>query len=195
MKKLLLFLLIPFICACGTAFLGYDMTFEKAKIDSESYQVINDTFQNDNVRISLKYTKQEFSIVVENKTSHRISMIWDESALILPDGFIDKLIPDGTKFINAEKTVLPTVIPPNSKVLKMFCTNKQVNYQSFGYYGAKGWVVYNLFPYKPHKKQDLLNHYSFLTKDYLKIYLPFKQDNGSDFTVTLMLKIDNLKAI
>lgn len=194
MKKLLLIFFIPFIFACGTVYLGYDMKFEKVSIDSESYQVINDTFQNENLSISLKYTKQEFSIVVENKTNKRISLVWDESALILPDGFIDKLIPDGTRFIDAEKTVLPTVIPPNAKALKMFCTNKQVNYH-FESYGAKGWVVYNLFPYKPHNKEALMNYYSFLTKDYLKIYLPFKQDNGSDFTVTLLLKIDNLKAI
>lgn len=196
MKKVI-FLLTALLVfnSCGTFYLGYDMTFEKGQIDDKNYSVKEKSFENDDIKMTLDFTKQQFYLVIENKTDKRISLIWDESSLIFPDGVIDKLIPDGTRFINTDLTVLPTVIPPKAKAEKTFCTNKQIIYEAYKYYGASGWVVKNLFPFKPKKKASLLDKYNYLLDDYLKIYLPFEDEKGKAYTVTLYLKIANLKAI
>lgn len=196
MKKVLYLLLSTLLLSsCGTFYLGYDMSFEKGQIEDRTYSVVEKTFENDDIRIKLDFTKQQFYLTIENKTNERVSLIWDKSSLIFPDGVIDRLIPDGTRFINTDLTVLPTVIPPKAKAVKSFCTTKQINYEVYKYYGASGWVVKNLFPYKPKKKANLLNHYNYLLDDYLKIYLPLEYENGRKESVTLYLKIDNLKAI
>lgn len=196
MKKLLYLLLSTvFLSSCGTFYLGYDMSFEKGQIEDKTYSVVDKTFDNDDIRIKLDFTKQEFYLTIENKTNERVSLIWDQSSIIFPEGVIDKLIPDGTRFINTDLTVLPTVIPPKAKAIKSFCTAKQIKYETYKYYGASGWVVKNLFPYKPKKKATLLYYYNYLLDDYLKIYLPLEYENGRKESVTLYLKIDNLKAI
>lgn len=181
--------------SCGTFYLGYDMSFEKGMVNEQNYSAVNKSFENDEIRMTLDFTKQQFYLIIENKTDKRISLIWDESSLIFPDGVIDKLIPDGTRFINTDLTVLPTVIPPKAKAVKTFCTNKQIIYETYKYYGASGWVVKNLFPEKPKKKSILLDKYKYLLDDYLKLYLPFEDENGRAYTITLYLKIGNLKAI
>lgn len=59
---------------------------------------------------------KEINFSLYNKTSNVMRLIWDESAYIDQDNSSHKLIILGMRYIERDKPIPPTVIPPNSKI-------------------------------------------------------------------------------
>jgi len=94
-------------------------------------------FANEDVSATLQFDNQEWvSLTINNSSDTVIQFITDLSSFTSISGDSSKLVPDGTKYIDA-KNVQPSVaIPPNSKFAKTFFSANSIYYAS-GQYG--GW--------------------------------------------------------
>lgn len=82
---------------------------------------------------------QGFSLTVQNKSTSALRVIWDDSA-ITARGQTSGLIPDGTKYIDAERSKPALVVPPGATVVKEITPAASVSLLS------SGWYVLPLFP-------------------------------------------------
>lgn len=94
-------------------------------------------FQNDLVDARLNCQNSHWATIsIENKSDKVITLIWDLSSFTSETGNSQRLIPEGTKYINANSSIPPITIAPNSRFIKSFSSSESFYYQS-GQYG--GW--------------------------------------------------------
>jgi hypothetical protein len=56
-----------------------------------------------------------FLLGLENKTEHSISIVWDQSVLVTPDGNSKSLLHGDVRRIDAQRSIPPTVVASGSK--------------------------------------------------------------------------------
>jgi hypothetical protein len=56
-------------------------------------------------------------IAIANTSTGLVSVIWDETAAILPDGTSDRVIHAGTRYIERDRPTPPTPIAPGSRIV------------------------------------------------------------------------------
>jgi hypothetical protein len=78
-----------------------------------------------------------YILSVKNKSEYKIKIVWDE-AVIITNGIQSTILHGGTKFIDKEKTQLPTVILGNTSIKEFFTISNNVYWQTGKY--AK-WIV------------------------------------------------------
>jgi hypothetical protein len=63
-----------------------------------------------------------------NDTAEPISIVWDESAIIMPDGASSRVIPSQKPFIRKDEPTPPTVVPPTGRVDDVATPIESVSY-------------------------------------------------------------------
>jgi len=76
-------------------------------------------------------------ITIENKSEKVVTLLWDVSSFTPSNGNSHRLVPEGTKYIEAKQSIPPVSIAPGSKFVKSFFSSDSFYYQS-GEYG--GWT-------------------------------------------------------
>lgn len=81
-----------------------------------------------------------FSFSVQNKTSEPSRIIWDESAVVVPEGSSSRVIHDGVKYSEMENSQPPTTIPPGANLDEYVGPINKISYSS-----NLGWFEEGLF--------------------------------------------------
>ena len=86
-------------------------------------------------------TCTNFSVDVHNKTNQAIKIVWNDSALTY-GGTSSPLLPDGVKYMDAEKAKPDTIIPPGATISKTFVPASNVSFSTY----THGWVTQLITP-------------------------------------------------
>ena len=108
-------------------------------------------FEDSLVSILWYPTNQRVYFLLENKASHSIKIIWDESAFLMPTGDSRRIVHSGVKYSEVTASQPPSVIPKGGMFQDFVVTSDQ------DYYSAYGWTEKPIHPDEPEMavKQDL----------------------------------------
>ncbi|OWP85751.1 hypothetical protein BWK60_12455 [Flavobacterium covae] len=123
-------------------------------------------FEDELIKADFSVNKSDISFSMKNKSSKAIKIIWDDCAFV-NNGEAFKIIHKEVKFLDKEKSQVPTTIPPNSLLKDLVAPIENIN---MNYYYSK---------YNTHiswTKAPLLGNHVSQSKSYIRKYmLPMKE--------------------
>jgi len=132
---LVLFIVSLLVTSCYTTVQSYSPVIKNLKKESkskiENFSVENICFNDSLIELCIDLDQENFYYVLtaKNKTDFKIKILWDE-AVIITNGNQSPIIHNGTKYIDKDKTQLPTVILGNTSIVEYFTASNNVNWQS-----------------------------------------------------------------
>ena len=155
---------------------GETMTIQDAGIDKYSY---NDSI----IDITIFGTKEQFSFILKNISSHSLKIIWNEAAFVGLDGSTSKIMHVGTKYSQRESDQPATVVIKGAKIDDVATPTANVYYDEgvkIGYSTVgSGWKTKSMLPKEyqgkeageirlmlPIQVKDVVNEYTFVFKVY-----------------------------
>jgi hypothetical protein len=112
---------------------------KESKSNIEKFSVENICFNDSLIELCIDLDKDNcyYILSVKNKSEYKIKILWDE-AVIITNGNQSPIIHNGTKFIDKNKTQLPSVVLGNTTLIEYFTISNNVYWQS----GRSGqWIV------------------------------------------------------
>lgn len=88
--------------------------------------------------------KKAVGFIMRNKTTMPIQIVWDETNIIM-NGVAKRVMPDGVKYADKDKTHSPTLIPPGAAVEKDMVPVDNIRFFSGAYTGSE-WFVSPMLP-------------------------------------------------
>jgi hypothetical protein len=167
--------------------------------DNSSIASQDDDYEDDNFNITITNSLKTFTIKIKNKTMDAAYIIWDESAIIYPDNTSKKIVTGDTKFINAEKNIVASVVPPQSSIIEYIYVIDQIYYNTPQHYNGiplnrGGWQVSSIFPKTSKSKSKLLKYYKDLKGAEMKMFIRIKK-NEQNFDYFITLNINDIRAV
>jgi hypothetical protein len=107
-------------------------------------------FEDDALRIVFKLERHRLEFSLLNKTDSPMKLDWNQMSYVDPESGSHKVMHFGVRYIERDKALAPTVIPPSAKVDDEILPTDLVHYEQYGW--NKGWNKKPLFP-KPEKKE------------------------------------------
>jgi len=104
-------------------------------------------FENEDVKSTLTFNNAEWvGLVIESKSESVLQFITDLSTFTASSGNSSKLVPEGTKYIDAKNSVPPSAIPPRSRFQKSFFSADSIYYSSgqYGGWRSQAWIPNSL---------------------------------------------------
>lgn len=142
-KIIYIFLSSIIVSSCYTTTTVYSTKINDVKKETKSNiekYIVENTCYNDSLIelcIDLDIDNSYYILSVKNKSEYKIKIVWDE-AVIITNGVQSTILHNGTKFIDKEKTQLPTVILGNTSIQEYFTVSNNVYWQT-GRYAQ--WIV------------------------------------------------------
>ncbi len=130
--------------SCYTTVPAYSPKIQEIKKESKSniekFSVDNVCFNDSLIELCIDLDKDHcyYVLTVKNKTDYKIKILWDE-AVIITNGAQSTIIHNGTKFIDKDKTQIPSIILGNTSIVEYFTISNQIYWQNSGQYSH--WVV------------------------------------------------------
>lgn len=100
-------------------------------------------YSDDFTDFKFSISKTQFGFVLRNKSEEPIQVDWNQVAYVDVSGESHKVIHSGVKYIDRDKPLAPTTVPPSAKIDDILFPADYV-YYSEGEYG--GWRELPLFP-------------------------------------------------
>jgi hypothetical protein len=142
-KIIYIFLSSIIVSSCYTTTTVYSTKINDVKKETKSNiekYIVENTCYNDSLIelcIDLDIDNCYYILSVKNKSEYKIKIVWDE-AVIITNGNQSTILHNGTKFIDKEKTQLPTVILGKTSIKEFFTVSNNVYWQT-GRYAQ--WIV------------------------------------------------------
>jgi hypothetical protein len=103
-------------------------------------------FEDSFLKIIFLFSEDEIAFSIHNKTSDVITIDWNQVSYIDAFGKSHKVIHSGVKFIDKDRSQVPTTIPPNAHIEDVLVPSDYIRY--IGVAGL-GWSKGALFPSSP----------------------------------------------
>ncbi|HNX20860.1 MAG TPA: hypothetical protein PKG88_00715 [Bacteroidales bacterium] len=138
-----LFLFSLLVTSCSVTVPAYSPLItdlkKETKSNIEKFIVENTCYNDSLIELCIDLDKDNcyYILSVKNKSDYKIKILWDE-AVIITNGNQSTIIHNGTKFIDKDKTQLPTVILGNTLIQEYFTVSNNVYWQT-GRYAQ--WIV------------------------------------------------------
>jgi hypothetical protein len=194
-----LLLLGSTLCGCKLWHVIPEMSLKSVMVNERvlTTAIVGNTFENENVSFSITNTSSVFNITVQNKKAEALFIVWDESAIIYPNGESAKIVPENTKFIDAEKSVVSTPVPPYSNVRYAVCSLNQVHWLpgSPATRRSSTWTVSGFFPLASPSKEKALERYKNMEGQEMKVYLQLKNNVNERTGYFFTFNIDRIKPV
>lgn len=107
-------------------------------------------FEDDALRIVFTLERHRFQFSLLNKTDGPMKLDWNQISYVDPNSGSHKVMHQGVRYIERDKALPPTVIPPSAKVDDVILPTDLVHHWQYG--NTSGWKENPLFP-KPEKKE------------------------------------------
>lgn len=186
MKKLLLLIVITSLVSCGIAgyTIKYDLSLDKAGQNKQLENVSTESFKSqmysDSV-MSIKFsykTDERINFELTNRLDRTIKIIWDEVVFVDADGKSSRVMHDGIRYIDRNKSLPVTAIPSGATINEMVLPTSNVQYG-----GLKGWLEYSYLPKHSNNKNTIDGLGKLYTGKTIKIVLPIVYDDKThDYT-------------
>lgn len=129
MKKAAFLLFVLFLASCSFNFEG---TLVKPKQAAAGIMA----FSDETISIVFALHSKQLGFVLKNKSDEPIVIKWDAVSYISPSGRTYRVIHQGIRFIEKDKPMADTVIPPQALLDDMLVPTGNISFTS-GQYG--GW--------------------------------------------------------
>ena len=113
---------------------------------TESRELI---FRDGQLDIQFSPSQKQISFTLHNNTAGPVKVDWNSAAYVDVLGQSHKVMHSGVKFIDREKSQVPSVVPPGASISDMVFPADYISYTS-GKYG--GWSEELIFPHAPKAK-------------------------------------------
>ena len=134
--KFIALLLTSFIltsCSLGTRFTySYEL--------QEPLQSKENKYTDENIDVHFTIDDKGFNFKLYNLTSERISILWNESSIVIFDE-ANALMHSGTKYTDAGKDQIPSTVPPKAFIDDRVILINNVTFRSGDKYTQSGWVI------------------------------------------------------
>jgi hypothetical protein len=114
----------------------YDISLIKPKLNKDLQ------FSDDNINIAFQLNKETISFTLLNQTENPIDLDWNKVSYIDRESNSSKIIHNGIKYIDKEKSMTETTIPPMSKLNDIIIPTNSISYSS----SLNDWTLKNLLP-------------------------------------------------
>lgn len=149
---------------------------KETKSNIEKFSVENICFNDSIIELCIQLDVDHcyYILTAKNKTDFKIKILWDEAVIITNDKQ-STILHAGTKFIDKEKTQLPTVILGNTSIKEFFTVSNNVYWQTGKY--AK-WIVPEVIN---NSNDNVVISIPFLVNDTVYTYTSYLtiNDNGT----------------
>lgn len=111
----------------------------ETKNEVNIYSVNDICFEDSIIKlcISIEEDYSSYILGLQNKTNFKLKVLWDE-AVIVWNGQTSPIIHSGIKFMDKEKTQLPSVVLGNTKLIEYFTLSNNIVWQN-GYGANPGY--------------------------------------------------------
>ena len=115
-----------------------------------SYELQNSTgnkneYEDNSIFATFDVQTKMINFKIENLTDKALTVIWDESSFVIFNE-ANKAAHGETKYINAEQTQVPTIIPPKAFLNDALLPIKNIGFSSGSKYSAGGWTLDYFLP-------------------------------------------------
>jgi hypothetical protein len=118
-------------------------------------QSVANTFEDEFIKIMFAISPESLRFSLTNKSDNPIKLKWNESAYVDANSESHRVMHAGVRYIERDKELPPTIIPPNAKVSDLVIPVDQVRFGTNKWYESqtdRHWYQKPLFP-KPDKKE------------------------------------------
>lgn len=131
---------------------SYKYTFKMIK-PAES---TNGLFTDKYIQAAFPLNRIEFSFTIKNITDQPIFLDWNQASYVDPAGQSHKVIHTGIRYIERDKEMPPSIIPPGASLSDIFYPADYVNYsRGFLGTGTGRWETQQMLP-KPEQGRHLI---------------------------------------
>jgi len=93
---------------------------------------------------------KQISFVITNKTKNALKIVWDSSAFVDPDGNSHKVMHQGVRYIERDKSIPPSILVPGTKLSDMIYPTDYINLVN------NEWVESSIVSSKPGQRFSVL---------------------------------------
>lgn len=93
---------------------------------------------------------KQINFVITNKTKNALKIVWDSSAFVDPDGNSHKVMHQGVRYIERDKSIPPSILVPGTKLSDMVYPTDYVNFVN------NEWVESPIVSSKPGQRFSVL---------------------------------------
>jgi hypothetical protein len=187
MKKLnILLILLFFIVGCVPKhYATYDLGLQEVERPSNTKERYGEpkivrfqeegktkfSFEDGMIKIILFPASTQFALLLTNKTSHSIKVIWDEAVYVDESGMSQRVMHSGVKYIDKNNSQPPTIVVRGATISDVVLPTDNIYYEK-GKYG--GWRESPLLPDMSYDRPEIERQASGLIGKTVQILLPIK---------------------
>lgn len=139
-KYLLLILFVAVLTGCKTNYgVAFHVELDKVLKDGqESFVAQTSNFDYEDVLVAMNFDIADNDLIIEvyNKTNEAIELVWDKTMSVGPNLEAEKVIHSDVAFIDRNKSMVSTTIPPHSYIADNLTTARSIRYSEL----YKNWV-------------------------------------------------------
>ena len=121
------------------------------------------TFEDDEINIDFVFTDKMINFTLKNKSDLPLKIEWNESSIVI-NSITEKVTHSGIKFIDATRSLSPTMVPPQATIVESIMPVSNIYYQegvrdlnSGATLIRSGWMQKDLLPTIDYKNEELRN--------------------------------------
>ena len=152
---------------------------ETITTDNSNEDFLQQTFEDDHLRISWYVGIDRFHFSLYNKSDHSLKIIWDDAALVMYDNSTSRLMHNGIKYDRRNESQVSTTIPHGAKLEDVLVPTENVTLNN------NGWKVNPILP------QNLtMEEAKNLKGEKIKVLLPIKiEDVQNEYTFVFNIDV------
>lgn len=147
--------------------------FGETKIVSYADSISKYKYEDDYIDIVWYVTKDRFNFELKNKTNHTMKINWDEVTYVDPFGGAKRVIHQGIKYIDRDKSQPSSTIPRGTRVTDCLIPSENIYYHNYW----KQWTQHNVIPIEYTSEEQLKSVALNYTGKKLLIMMPIKIEN------------------
>lgn len=128
-------------------------------------------YEDDLIKVLWLPLISQFSFTLENKTSHSIKLIWDETVYVDENGSSSRVLHSGVKYIDRNNSQPSSIVIKKGRIDDVIVPTDNIYYVS-GQYG--GWRTEPLFANSAYTEEELNSLIEKNIGKTVKIYLPIE---------------------
>lgn len=176
---------IYFLSSCMTYSGTYDISLDSVEVPedgsmefgmSKIVELKEDgenkyVYEDDLIKVLWLPLTSQFSFTLENKTSHSIKLIWDETVYVDENGASSRVLHSGVKYIDRNNSQPSSIVIKKGRIDDVIVPTDNIYYVS-GQYG--GWRTEPLFENSAYTEEELNSLIEKNIGKTVKIYLPIE---------------------
>jgi len=99
----------------------------------EPIENVESNYEDNFIKVNFFYFINHLKLKLQNKTNHSIKILWDESAYVDHAGGSHRVIHDGVRYADRDKSQIPTVVPKGAYITDF------IHPVEYIYFCSEGW--------------------------------------------------------